>query len=289
LVSSRTTTRTRTINQFNDRIENISKELSSAYTGNLLYAAGASAFTIIDYITVMKTETNYTNHYGNDTIGVLCRYSKYHNNKPFKEASRNDIIDFLDSLRKTETQDPLHKWIGTYNVYRMYLFRFFKWLYSPDIEPSKRPKPPVIENIPTLKRKEKSIYKPSDLWTQQDDLLFLKYCPSKRDKCYHAISRDSSARPNEILKLKIRDVVFKKIGTSQYAEAVVNGKTGTKSIPLINSIPYLKDYLDHEHPQDKNPNAPLICGIGKKLEGISILRGFVRYMTNIKMINSPSC
>jgi hypothetical protein len=27
----------------------------------------------------------------------------------------------------------------------------------------------------------------------------------------------------------------------------------------------LKDYLDHEHPQDKNPNAPLICGIGKKL------------------------
>jgi integrase len=262
---SRTTARTRTINQFNDRIENIATELSSVYTGNLLYAAGANAFTIIDYITVMKTETNYTNHYGNDTIGALCRFSKYHNNKPLKGISRNDIINFLGSLRKTETQDPLHKWIGTYNVYRMYLFRFFKWLHSPDLEPSKRAKPSVIENIPTLKRREKSIYKPSDLWTQQDDLLFLKYCPSKRDKCYHAISRDSSARPNEILKLKIRDVVFKKIGTSQYAEAVVNGKTGTRSIPLINSIPYLKDYLDHEHPQDKNPNAPLICGIGKKL------------------------
>jgi hypothetical protein len=59
--------------------------------------------------------------------------------------------------------------------------RFFKWLYSPDIEPDKRSKPAVIENIPKLKRKEKSIYKPSDLWTQQDDLLFLKYCPTKRE------------------------------------------------------------------------------------------------------------
>jgi integrase/recombinase XerD len=290
---SRTTARTRTISQFNDRIENIATELSSVYTGNLLYAAGANAFTIIDYITVMKTETNYTNHYGNDTIGVLCRFSKYHNNRPFKEVSRNDIINFLDSLRKTETQDPLHKWIGTYNVYRMYLFRFFKWLHSPDLEPSKRAKPSVIENIPTLKRREKSIYKPSDLWTQQDDLLFLKYCPSKRDKCYHAISRDSSARPNEILKLKIRDVVFKKIGTSQYAEAVVNGKTGTRSIPLINSIPYLKDYLDHEHPQDKNRNAPLICGIGKKLgrhiNPTRIRQIYDEYKNDIfpKMLESP--
>ena len=81
--------------------------------------------------------------------------------------------------------------------------RFFKWLYNPDIEPDKRPKPAVIENIPQLKRKEKSIYKPSDLWTQQDDLLFLKFCPSKRDKCYHAISRDSSCRPHEIVKLNV--------------------------------------------------------------------------------------
>ena len=126
--------------------------------------------------------------------------------------------------------------------------RFFKWLYYPDIEPDKRSKPVVIENIPKLKRKEKSIYKPSDLWTQQDDLLFLKYCPTKREKCYHAISRDLSCRPHEILKLKIKDIAFKTNGTSQYVDVVVNGKTGTRPIPLINSIPYLKDYLDHEHP-----------------------------------------
>jgi len=67
--------------------------------------------------------------------------------------------------------------------------RFFKWLYAPDIESDKRPKPSVIENIPQLKRKERSIYKPTDLWVEEDDSLFLKYCPSKRIKCYHAVSR----------------------------------------------------------------------------------------------------
>jgi len=108
------------------------------------------------------------------------------------------------------------------------------------------------------------------LWTQEDDLLFLKYCPSKRDRCYHAISRDSSCRPHELLKIKIKDIVFKMSGNRQYAEILVNGKTGQRHIPLINSIPYLKDWIV-DHPQSGNPNAVLICGYKKSLLVNSIL------------------
>src|SRR5919198_2815305 len=145
---------------------------------------------------------------------------------------------------------------------------FFKWLYSPDIEPAKRLKPSVVENIPNLKKKEKSIYKPTDLWTEEDDALFLKYCPSKRIKCYHAVSRDTSCRPHEILKLRIKDIMFKTIASDhnyQYAEVFVNGKTGSRHQLLINSIPYVKDWLDHEHPQPSNPNCIFLCGFGKSL------------------------
>ena len=240
-----------------------------------------NASTIINYISTIRVEVNLSDHYRKDLIEVLSRFARYNDNKPFKDITRTDVISFLESFRKTEAADPLHKWIGTYNIFRMHLVRFFKWLYSPNIEPSKRPKPTLIENIPKLRRKEKSIYKPSDLWTQQDDLLFLKYCPSKRDKCYHAISRDSSCRPHEILKLKIRDIAFKTTGNYQYAEVLVNGKTGPRHIPLIDSIPYLKDYLDHEHPQPRNPNAPLICGIGRSLGrhigSISITKLYAKY------------
>jgi hypothetical protein len=57
-------------------------------------------------------------------------------------------------------------------------------------------------------------------------------------------------------------------------EIVVNGKTGTRPIPLINSIPYLKDYLDHEHPMPRNPKAPIICGVCK---------GLGRHLTSFRM------
>ena len=33
----------------------------------------------------------------------------------------------------------------------------------------------------------------------------------------------------------------------QHAEVLVNRKTGSRHILLINSISYIRDYLDHEH------------------------------------------
>jgi integrase/recombinase XerD len=247
------------------KIQDLCEGIPNAYVSYLRSIGIKNNITIIvKYISTMKTELNLSSNYKKDLIKLLTKFSNYCN-KDFRDITRDDIISFLESFRKSEIKDPLHKWIGTYNIYRVHLLRFFKWFYSPNAEPTKRTKPSIIDNIPKLRRKEISIYKPSDMWTAQDDLLFFKYCPSKRDSCYHAISRDLSARPHEILKLKIKDIAFKTAGSSQYVEVVVNGKTGRRPIPLINSIPFLKDYLDHEHPQPNNPNAPLICGTGKSL------------------------
>src|SRR5919206_710523 len=234
-----------------------------------------NALTICDYMSSLRSEINPSDNYRRDNIIMLCDLSIFFSNaKSFKEITRKDLLSFLDSHRKPEDVDPLHKWIGTYNTYRMQLMRFFKWLYYPHVEQKKRPKPSVIENIPQLKRKEKSIYKPTDLWTAEDDSLFLKYCPNPRDRCYHAMSRDSAARPHELLKLRIKDVVFKLTPDSkkQYAEILVNGKTGTRPIPLIDSIPYIKDWISNHHPQAGNPNNILLCGFGKSLNrAISVI------------------
>lgn len=151
----------------------------------------------------MMSEVNLSDSYRLNVIEFLTKLSKYHNNnKDFKDMTHDDILSYLGSFRKPQESDPLHKWIGTYNLYRIHVQRFFKWLYYPEIEHKRRPKPPVIDNIAKLKRKEVSIYTPSDLWTAEDDLLFLKYCPSSRERCYHAVSRDLSCRPAELLKLK---------------------------------------------------------------------------------------
>jgi hypothetical protein len=98
------------------------------------------------------------------TIKILAKLSNfYEENKLFSEITRQDLIPFLDSFRKPEPVDPLHKWIGTYNNFLIITSRFFKWLHHPDLPPKERQKPEVISNLSQLRRKEKSIYKPSDM------------------------------------------------------------------------------------------------------------------------------
>ncbi|PWU80102.1 MAG: hypothetical protein DLM72_13885 [Candidatus Nitrosopolaris wilkensis] len=252
------------------KIVDITKGLP-AYTNEILKTGilphnKANLVTICDYISSMIHEVNLSDNYRKDVIMLLARFSIFFNNtKVFKDIARADLLQFLDSYRKHESSDPKHKYVATYNLFRIHLMRFYKWLYSPNIEHKQRPKPAQVENIPQLKRKEISCYKPTDLWTQEDDALFLMYCPSSRDKCYHAMSRDSACRPHELLKLRIKDVMFKLTSDKrQYAEISVNGKTGTRSIPLINSIPYVKDWIN-QHPQSGNQNSILLCGFGRSL------------------------
>jgi integrase len=241
-----------------------------------------NALTIAEYIIAMQTEINPRGSYKANNIVTLTKLSGLHNNndKPFIEMTRDDIIAFLDSYRKPESVDPMHKWIGSYNLQVVHLIRFFKWLYYPELDKDARKKaekPRVVQNIAQLKRKEQSIYKPTDLWTPEDDILFLRYCPSNRIKCYHAMARDTSCRPGELLKLKIKDVVFKSICAYHYAEALVNGKTGSRPIPLYNCLPYFKSWLN-EHHQSANPNAPIFIGEGRSSVGRKITEGYLGHI-----------
>jgi hypothetical protein len=150
----------------------------------------ANTAIIVAYILAFQTEVSPRQSYRIETILKLKQLAEFHNPKSLRDMTREDVIDFLDRLRKPETLDPLHKWIGTYENNRMILLRFFKWLHSPDpnIPPAQRPKPAVMQNIPRIRRLEKSIYKPTDMWTIEDDLLFCKYCPSKGDRAWKAES-----------------------------------------------------------------------------------------------------
>jgi hypothetical protein len=67
----------------------------------------------------------------------------------------------------------------------------------------------------------------------------------------------------------VKDIVFKTVDNNkyQYAEVLVNGKTGSRHIPLIQSIPYIKDWLSN-HPRRNNPNSPIFVGLGR-LVGLS--------------------
>ena len=217
-----------------------------------------NANTICDYIIAEETEINIKNSTKEGRIKVLVWLSNYHENKKsFVEMSKNDILGFLNKLRKPILDDPTQRWIGSYNGRQIILSKFFRWLYNPsEPEQSKRNTPDCMKGIKQLPRKVKTPYSPSDLWEAREHAIFLKYCPNIRDRCFHAMANDSSCRPSELLNLRIRDIIFKKTTEGkQYAEILIQGgKTKPRTIPLIDSIPYVKELINN-HPTGSNPDS----------------------------------
>ena len=263
----------------------ITKSLSRSYYKNILIKLAdrniENANIICDYIIAEQTEINIKNSTKESRIKVLVWLSNFFEDKTFfKQMTKQDILNFLNSLRKSIDEDESQKWIGSYNSRQIILNKFFRWLYNPD-EPiqKKRITPKIMDGIKQLQRKDKILYKNSDLWISEEHAIFLKYCPSKRDKAFHAMANDTSARPHELLNLKIKDIIFKITDDrKQYAELHINGgKTGSRTVPLIDSIPYLKDYLQNEHPTPENQNSWLFVSATYRTFGNKLSYDGLRY------------
>jgi integrase len=223
---------------------------------NMAHKSSYNVKVICEYIMAEQNEINIKESTKEGKIKCLVRLSSYLNHKSFNKLSKQDILEYLTSLKKPESIDPQHKSIGTYNGRQMILLKFFRWLNNPsESDARRRSTPDCMDGIKRLPRMEKSTYRPSDLWNEEEHELFLKYCPSIRDKLYHAMAYDTSARPNELLTLHIGDIFFRRTSEgSQYAEIVITGKTKSRTLPLIFSLPYLKQFLQ-VHPQGTNSNA----------------------------------
>jgi integrase len=269
------------------KIENATKGLTHSYLKRLSLCNAKHITVICDYVSALRSEIKLSDRYRQSILNILITLSRI-SRKGFRDFTRRDVIMYLDQFRKEESIDPTHKRIGTYNANLINVIKFFRWLYSPDIEPTKRPKPTVVQNLAKFRRGEISGYKPSDMWNAEDNLLFLKYCPNPRDRCYHAMEVDTGARPHELLKLRIKDVEFIQEGGNgngngsgggRYAKVVLNGKTGERVVPLIDSIPYVIQWISNNHPQGSNREAILLPNVqtGKAIQVSAMLKIYKNY------------
>jgi hypothetical protein len=191
---------TRNLIDFEKLVQNQSNYIKELYK-EVVVANPTNALIVYDFISAEEAEINIQESTKSDKIKKLCLLSRsFQHEKCFSEMNKNDILGYLNSLRKSSDVDPTHKWIGTYNGRQMVFMKFFRWLYNPD-EPDQRKRitPPCMLGIKMLPRREKSSYEPEDIWTGADHAIFLKYCPNPRDRRWHSMIYDTSARPHEIL------------------------------------------------------------------------------------------
>jgi integrase len=86
------------------------------------------------------------------------------------------------------------------------------------------------------------------------------------------MAMDTSARPHEILNLKIKDIHFKMSSSGiQYAEVLFSGKTKARTVPLLSSLPYVKEWIN-DHPFNENTNSWLFIALSKSNFGCSVTK-----------------
>jgi hypothetical protein len=99
---------------FDQRIDLITEGIDSFMASNLRELPKDNALTLANYILSMKSEINLSDNYRRLNIYALYRLSRFFSNRnQYKELARDDLLQFLDSFRKPEADDTLHKWIGT--------------------------------------------------------------------------------------------------------------------------------------------------------------------------------
>lgn len=129
--------------------------------------------------------------------------------------------------------------------------RFYAFLSDPEGE-----KVPEIVGWIKVKLPRSATKLPKDLLTPEEVKRLAEACVNPRDRALVMVLYDSAARLSEVCGLRVGDVEFDQYG----ARITVTGKTGSRKVRLINSVPDLQLWLGH-HLRKDIPDAPLFIDL----------------------------
>ena len=158
--------------------------------------------------------------------------------KDFKKLCKKDVVRLISVV---ESRDYT---VHTKNIYKIMLKRFVTWLFDASEPPS------VVAWLKKEGKRSKVL--PDELLTQGEVKSLIESCLNYRDKALIATMYESGCRVGEIGNLLLKHVSFDEYG----AVLMVDGKTGQRRVRLINSVPYLAEWLNH-HPLRNEPVSPL--------------------------------
>lgn len=159
--------------------------------------------------------------------------------KDFRKATEADLKKLVVNL------EQMHYKPSTKRDFKVTLRKFFRFLNkSNDV-------PPKLRWL-KIENKINNRKLPEELLTEDEVRRLINAADNSRDKALVAALYESGCRIGEILFLKIKHVTFDDYG----GFLMVNGKTGSRRVRIISSIPYLTSWLN-EHPQKEDQEAPL--------------------------------
>ncbi len=158
--------------------------------------------------------------------------------KDFEEATEEDMQKLLIRIKKQGYAE------ATIDGDKAVLKHFYKWLNGGEKYP---------DCVKWIKRKGlKNNKLPDEMLEPEEVQKIIKAANNKRDKAIVSLVWESGAHIGEIGGMQVKNVAFDKTG----CRVMLDGKTGMRRIMLINSAPYLVQWMN-EHPKSEDPQEPL--------------------------------
>ncbi|MEK6927680.1 MAG: site-specific integrase [Nanoarchaeota archaeon] len=160
--------------------------------------------------------------------------------KPFEKANKEDLRRVVSELYNEDLSEL------TRRGFKIMLRKFY--CYIRGIE-EKGVYPDEVRWMKmTMGQKHSKL--PEELLNEEDVKKIIRACTNIRDKAFIATLAESGCRISEIGTMQIKHISFESYG----ARLTITGKTGARKILIINSTPYLQEWLNN-HPKNDNPEA----------------------------------
>jgi len=170
--------------------------------------------------------------------------------KDWKDVTRKDVDELVFKIMDTYANERGQESWTSFDLKKV-LKLFFRW-YKLGTRDYKEVGDPQETKHVRLKQVRDTLAR-EDLVTESDLTRLLHACgENARDRAFIDSHAEAGTRPGEILSLQLKHVKFDEYG----AVIRVDGKTGTRNIRLIRSVPNLANWCN-VHPLKDNPNAPL--------------------------------
>ncbi len=161
---------------------------------------------------------------------------------PFGDATEKDLRRVIADLEQTDLAPESKK---CFKVMTRKLYRYMRGITDKGVYPLE------VKWI-SIALHESTRKLPEELLTEEESLQMIQACDTFRNKALIASLAESGCRISEIGTMRIKHISFEQHG----ARLTVNGKTGMRKILVINSAPYLQQWIN-VHPKNFDPEAPV--------------------------------
>ena len=152
------------------------------------------------------------------------------------DADKEDLLCIVEKIDSNGFKD----W--TKHDYKLVVRIFWQWLGKDDL----------VSWIKLNKVHNSKL--PEELLTSDEIQDMANAAKNARDRAIIAALYESNTRIGEFGSLRIKHIVFEIIRETLTAVLIVNGKTGMRRIRIVQSAPYLQEWI-RQHPHGDDPEA----------------------------------